>query len=149
VILSEDKVRSMRNFANKVWNIGRFIYMNLPVQSSKFKVQNYNSKLKIIKQLTEEFKEEKRKYLKFMDNYRFSQALGLIYEFLWHRLADYYIEELKEEIGNGNIRVLEEVKEVYLRNLAFLHPVMPFVTEAIWQVFKSKNSSILLERLKS
>ena len=118
------------------------------VKSEKLKVKSYNSKLKIIKDLNKEFKEEKKKYLKMMDGYRFSQALGLIYEFLWHRFADYYIEQLKGEVINGNIEALESLKEVYLENLKMLHPFAPFVTEAGWKVFNKENSSILLERLK-
>jgi len=144
----ENKVIGMRNFVNKVWNIGRFIFINRQVKSEKLKVKSYNSKLKIIKDLNKEFKEEKKKYLKMMDGYRFSQALGLIYEFLWHRFADYYIEQLKGEVINGNIEALESLKEVYLENLKMLHPFAPFVTEAGWKVFNKENSSILLERLK-
>jgi len=82
-----------------------------------------------------------------MDGYQFSKALGLIYEFLWHRFADYYIEELKDEIRNGNIKTLDSLKEIYLQNLVFLHPFMPFITEAVWKVFNGEKSSILVEKL--
>ena len=71
----------------------------------------------ILKKLLKEFIEEKKKYLKLMDSYKFSQALGLVYEFLWHRYADYYIEELKEELRNGNIVVQDEMQKVYFENL--------------------------------
>jgi valyl-tRNA synthetase len=148
VILSDDKVRGMRNFANKIWNIGRFIYLNSKFQIPNSK-QTLNSKFKILNGLQKEFKEEKKKYLKNMDSYRFSQALGLVYEFLWHRFADYYVEQLKEKIINGNIEALKLLKKVYLENLKMIHPFMPFVTEAVWKVFKGEKSSILLERLKS
>lgn len=153
VNLAEEKIIGMRNFANKVWNMGRFIEMNLQTQKSKIKTQNHNSKLKssedlrtseILKELTKEFTEEKKQYLKLMDSYKFSQALGLIYEFIWHRLADFYIEQLKVELRNGNIEVSDILESVYFENLKMLHPFMPFVTEAIWQTFKGKNSSILL-----
>lgn len=138
IILSEDKVRGMRNFANKVWNIGRFIYINRQIPN---KPKNYKSK--ILNELEKEFGDEKKKYLKFMNSYQFSKALELIYKFLWHRLADYYIEQLKEELKNDNIKVLESLSEVYLGNLKMLHPFMPFVTEAVWQVFKGDKNSIL------
>ncbi len=139
--LSEEKIIGMRNFANKVWNIGRFIHLNIKNQKSNIK--NTNQKSKILKELLDEFKEEKKKYLKLMNNYRFSQALGLIYEFLWHRFADYYIEQLKESLRDGNIKVLETLREVYFENLKMLHPFAPFVTEAIWKVFNGENKSIL------
>ena len=84
-----------------------------------------------------------------MDSYKFSQALGLVYEFLWHRFADFYLEELKEELRNGNIIVLNKLEKVYFENLKMLHPFIPFVTEAVWKTFYGEKSSILLQKLKS
>lgn len=140
--LSEDKIVGMRNFANKVWNIGRFIFLNK-------NIKNTDKKLKITRQLQKEFTQVKKKYLKFMNGYQFSKALGLVYEFLWHRLADYYIEQLKKELIDGNIEALKILRKVYFENLKMLHPFMPFVTEAVWQVFKGEKSSILTERLSN
>jgi len=71
----------------------------------------------------------------------------LVYEFIWHRFADYYIEQLKEELKAGRIEVLEELQKVYFENLKMLHPFMPFVTEAVWMVFNQGKKSILEERL--
>ncbi len=78
-----------------------------------------------------------------MESYSFSAAFGEIYEFLWHRFADYYIEQLKDEIRNGNIKAQESLKEVYTRILVLLHPFMPFVTEAVWKEFNGTETSIL------
>jgi len=142
VALSEQKVVGMRNFVNKIWNIGRFIEMNLKNPSSKSQDPN---KSKIISELKKEFKKEKKQYLKYMKSYQFAQALGLVYEFIWHRFADYYIEQLKDEVINGNIEALGGLKEVYLENLKMLHPFIPFVTEEIWGVFE--NNSILEVRM--
>lgn len=139
---AEEKVVGMRNFCNKIWNIGRFILMNKS-QSSNPKTQIHNSNPKTIKELQKEAEETKKKYLKSMDNYRFSQALGLVYEFVWHRFADYYIEQLKDEVINGNIEALKILEEVYLESLKMLHPFAPFVTEAVWKVFNGDESSIL------
>ena len=146
VPLAEEKVVGMRNFTNKIWNIGRFIEMNR--QNPNSKIQDPN-KSKILNELIKEFKTEKKQYLKSMDNYRFSHALGLVYEFIWHRFADYYIEQLKDEVINGNIEARKTLEEIYLENLKMLHPFIPFVTEAIWKVFKGKDSSILLTSLTS
>lgn len=171
VNLAEDKIIGMRNFVNKIWNIGRFIQMNQQIKNLKLKTstfakashfvllngtsrdksvdkQNYNSKLKIIKKLQKEVDEVKTTYLDHIEKYQFSKALNLIYEFLWHRLADYYIEELKEDLRDGNIKILEALQETYFECLKMLHPFIPFVTEAIWQVFKNKKS-ILNTRLTS
>ena len=96
-----------------------------------------------MKQLQKEFKEEKKKYIKYMDTFKFSQALELIHHFLQRRLADYYIEELKEPLRNGNIEILKELEQIYIENIKMLHPFMPFVTEEIYQVFDKTENSIL------
>ncbi|MCX7955948.1 MAG: valine--tRNA ligase [Patescibacteria group bacterium] len=142
---SEEKVIAMRNFCNKIWNIGRFININIKNQILNTK----NKKLKILKQLNKEFKTEKKKYFKLMNNYHFSRAFGLIYEFLWHRLADFYIEQLKTEITNGNINALESLKNIYLECLIMLHPFFPFITEVIWKIFNGEEKSILLSKFKN
>ncbi len=158
VPLSDDKVRAMRNFANKVWNIGRFIYIN-QTQNLKLKTQSFglaqddpewnrtgqnnNSKLKTLENMKNELKKIIDQYEKYMEKYQFSKAFDLVYHFLWHRFADFYIEELKESIINGNIEVLGAAKRIYFENLIMLHPFMPFVTEAAWQVFNGNRSSIL------
>jgi len=144
VALSEDKVKGMRNFANKIWNIGRFIQMN---QGQGTPSKDSLEKREIIKQLQTEFKNEYKKYLKSMKKLKFSQALGDIYEFLWHRFADYYIEQLKDGVINGNIEALEALKDTYLSCLKLLHPFMPYVTEAAWKVFKGEDKSIMSETL--
>jgi valyl-tRNA synthetase len=154
--LSEEKIIGMRNFANKIWNIARFIYMNREIKNQKSKIKSDAKRhpefisesdsgqaRMTLEKLQKEFEEEKKKYLKYMNSYRFSMALDLIYHFLWHRFADYYIEELKEELRDGNIRILEVLKKVYFENLIMLHPFMPFVTEAVWKVFHGEDSSIL------
>jgi valyl-tRNA synthetase len=137
----EEKVIGMRNFINKIWNIGRFIEINIKDQRSKIK--NTDQRSKIIMQLEKEFTREKKEYLKFMESYRFSKALGLVYEFLWHRYADIYIEQLKDDVINGNIKALDVLKNIYFENLKMLHPFVPFVTEAIFQVFFGEKKSIL------
>lgn len=147
VPFGEDKIVGMRNFANKVWNIGRFIFLNQKSQNSKSKLQNDDKKLKILKNLKKEFQEEKKKYLKLMNNYKFSAALRVVYEFLWHRLADFYVENLKKELKNGNILAFDQLKKVYLENLKMLHPFMPFVSEVIWKIFNGEKSSILKEKI--
>jgi len=142
--LSEEKIIGMRNFVNKVWNIGRFLYLNLFEQKNEKKREKTSSKVsQILKNLKNEFNKEKKQYQNLMKNYRFSLALTLIHKFLWHKLADFYLEKLKEEIKNGNINVLNELKEVYLKNLVMLHPFAPFVTEVIWKKFFGEEETIL------
>lgn len=122
----------------------------IKIQNSKLKIKNLSSDLErknqkleeLIDQLEKELKEVKKKYHKLMRGYRFSQALGLIYDFSWHRLADFYIEQLKKEIINGNIKALEKLSEVYFEILKMIHPFAPFISEAIWKIFYNQKSLI-------
>jgi len=147
--LSEEKIIGMRNFINKVWNIGRFLYLKTREQKNKKNQKKISSSVfKIIKNLKNEFAKEKKQYKNLMKNYRFSLTLSLIHKFLWHKFADFYIEQLKEEIKNGNIKVLKELKKVYLYNLIMLHPFAPFVTEVIWKKFFGEEETILKVGMK-
>jgi valyl-tRNA synthetase len=149
VVLTDEKMIGMRNFGNKIWNIGRFIYMNraesqeLKVESTQeIQAPNSNSK-KTVEKLEKEFEGVKKTYHKNMEGYKFGQVLGDLHAFVWHGLADVYIEELKEELKNGNMEVQQTLEKTFLECLRMLHPFIPFETEALWQVFKGEGSSIL------
>jgi len=147
ISLSDAKIQGMRNFANKVWNIGRFIHMNLQTRNPKSETLNKSkiSNSKILNELEKEFENEKKNFHKHMKNYKFAFAFDLVYEFLWHRYADYYLETLKDELAAGNIKAGELLFKIYIENLKFLHPFIPFVTEAVWGTFYGENKSILNE----
>lgn len=166
VAMSEDKVRAMRNYANKVWNIGRFINMNkkdqLRVTSNELRVEtNANNTYhdtrtttqagsqKILEELKTEFTQVKAKYIKDMDSFKFSRAFDDLYEFVWHRFADHYIEALKQEIQSGQNDVLASLESVFITCIKMLHPFMPFVTEAIWQEFGEAKGSILESQINT
>ncbi len=120
VVLSDDKVRSMRNFANKVWNIARFV-----TQIDK-NAGRENADDKWIK---EELNKTVKTVTKALDNYKLNEAAEAVYEFIWHKFADIYIEKIKDRKSDAQ-PVLFEVLE---NSLKLLHPFMPFVTEQIYQ----------------
>jgi len=126
VILSEDKVRGMRNFSNKLWNIGRFLTLrqNDPVKNNQDTKNNdclYRDNLNnIVKQVNQALKK-----------YRFGDAAEALYQYVWHDLADIYITEYQNQKCS-----FETIKGVFLTSLKLLHPFMPFVTEAIWGELK-------------
>ena len=142
VSMSEQKVLGMRNFANKIWNIGRFIQMNKENEKADAEYMKEH-----VEALQKEQKELRKSYLKAMKAMKFSVALDLVYHFVWHRLADFYIEQLKESLRNGSIEVREALEEAFDANIKMLHPFMPFVTEAIWQATHSEKKSILEQSL--
>jgi valyl-tRNA synthetase len=129
VVMSDDKVRSMRNFANKVWNIGRYISLSCnPSVKNKKHINNKDDRELILK--TSNLKKHITHYL---NTYRFDLAAQELYEFIWHFLADIYIENNKERIKSKDVSVQVNLLTTFSTCLKLLHPFMPFVTEAIWQ----------------
>lgn len=136
VILSEDKVRGMRNFANKIWNIARFVASNESVTKSEVGPTNEDD-LWILREL----KETTKKVTTALDKYHLNEAAEEIYDFIWHKFANIYIEKIKGRRQDAQ-PVLVEVLETSLK---VLHPFMPFVTEKIWEVSKNKDLLITAE----
>lgn len=134
IALSEPKVKGYRNFANKIWNIGRFIQLaaaDLPNQelpSVKEVTDNLQSTDKVILEKLQTIKTETTNYL---ENYRFSDAALGLYDFVWNEFANTYLEENKERTDKAVY--LAVVSEIYFSSLKLLHPFMPFVTESLWQ----------------
>jgi len=153
VSLPDEKVRAMRNFANKIWNIGRFVLMHktkLKTQSVKFKTTTQNLKLaREDKKILNDLDNLIEKTTEMIEKYRFDLAAEKLYHFLWHRFADEYVEYAKDEIGKlgnweiGKLKTNKDKKvaqskiailnHVYLTCLKLLHPFVPFITEEIWQ----------------
>lgn len=130
--LYDDKIRAMRNFANKIWNIGRFLEMN------KKDGEPADEESVTIGELKKEFDQLQKEYHKNMQASKYSLAFGLVYEFVWHRFADYYIETLKQDLRDGKISTYKALEGVYLESLKLLHPFTPFVTDAVYKQFTNK-----------
>jgi valyl-tRNA synthetase len=137
IALSEDNIRGQRNFANKIWNIARFIQMSFQNFSAKlgFYPQGTKGKLKDEdKEILSKLEETVKVTSKNLDKFRLSEAAANIYQFIWHDLADIYLENTKaREDKDISLSVLRYCLENALK---LLHPFMPFVTEQIWQEIK-------------
>ncbi|MBI2029984.1 valine--tRNA ligase [Candidatus Gottesmanbacteria bacterium] len=121
VILSDDKVRGMRNFANKLWNVARFVEM----EKEKVKTESLH---KDDKWILAELNTTIKTVTDSLEKYKFNEASETIYEFIWHKFADIYIEKTKSRRKEAQ-QTLEHVLD---ESLKLLHPFMPFVTEEIW-----------------
>ena len=119
--LSEDNVRGQRNFANKIWNIARFVLMEPKGKRVK---RNADDNL-----IVKELKATARSVSRLLDKYRLNEAANEIYDFIWHKFADVYLEKTKQRRPEAQ-KTLEYVLQ---ESLKLLHPFMPFVTEKIWQ----------------
>jgi valyl-tRNA synthetase len=134
-----------RNFANKLWNAGRFILSNLdgpprPLAGAPNAVRREELTLAdrwILARCESTVREATDAYEKF----RLNDAAAAVYRFLWSDLADWYIEQIKPrlygDVPGGDVAraVAAQTFDVALR---LLHPVMPFITEALWRRFPGR-----------
>jgi valyl-tRNA synthetase len=143
IALSEEKIRGMRNFGNKLWNIGRFLLLNLEGKKLSF----FNDKTKTIaedKEILIKTNVLIKNVTRYMEKYHFGRAAELLYQFTWHEFADQYLELSKNKIKNGDEISLCVFHHVFLTLLKLLHPFIPFVTEEIWQAVPKKEKTPLI-----
>ncbi|HEX6976896.1 MAG TPA: valine--tRNA ligase [Patescibacteria group bacterium] len=135
VILSDDKVRGMRNFTNKVWNAARFVSLNY--QNPKEGKYGPSAQDQVFYKKLDEIKS---KVTSELEKYNLSAAAETVYDNFWHWYCDVCIENAKND--NLSWRALKDGLNVFLK---LLHPFMPFVTESIWQELKlSKEEPLLI-----
>lgn len=119
--LYEQKIEGYRNFANKLWNVSRYVLAKPRPRGSG------RAKTLADRWILERLARCRSVVTTSTAGYDLAAAGQSLYDFLWHDFADWYIEASKVEI---NIGLLYRVLETYLQ---LLHPYMPFVTEALWE----------------
>ncbi|MGB6544776.1 MAG: valine--tRNA ligase [Candidatus Acidiferrales bacterium] len=169
IVLSEDRILSYRAFANKIWNAARFLFMNL----DKFSTATGAALEELaapdvrdgapyaasggaapladrwifarIARVTEQVNEA-------LEGFRFHEAAHVVYHFFWGDFCDWYIEWVKPELsGTEQGRSTAAWKNLFAAfetSLRLLHPIMPFLTEELWQKLPQRVGarSIALER---
>ncbi len=147
--ISEDKIKGYKNFANKIWNITRFVLDNTneiredvlggvsQVGAPRGSAVPASTDSDPIKYL-HEFHETIKDTTSDMENYRFHIASEKIYQYIWHKFADEIIEKSKK---NGEIKKI--LLPIWIDCLKILHPFMPFVTEEIWSMLPASTSTSL------
>ena len=140
--LSEDRIKGYKHFANKIWNITRFILENSQDQNSPVDLVPADEKL------LAEFRALTADITTDMENFRFHLASEKIYQYTWHTLADVILEESKPLIFGNNesnrLSRLLTLNIILLDLLKLLHPFMPFLTETIWQSLPQTKEKMLL-----
>ncbi len=122
--MSENKIASFRNFVNKIWNISRYILSSIDYeQAKKLELKSISDRY-----IVSELQRVITAVTKHLDQFQFSEAGTLLYDFMWHDFADWYLEISKVE-NRKNHSVLLYVLTTLLK---LLHPFTPFVTEQIW-----------------
>jgi valyl-tRNA synthetase len=128
--ISEEKIKGYKNFANKIWNVTRFVLDN--TNENDFENTKEN-------ELTAEFNAIAKDITSDMENYRFHLASEKIYQYIWHRFADEIIEESKK-----NPELKKILLPIWKDCLKILHPFIPFVTEEIWSMLPQENKKLLM-----
>ncbi|OAT27042.1 valine--tRNA ligase [Proteus myxofaciens] len=133
------RLSGYRNFCNKLWNASRFVLMNTEDQDCGYQGGEMTFSL-ADRWILAEFNNTVKEYREALDNYRFDIAAGILYEFTWNQFCDWYLELSKPAVHKGNDaqkraarHTLIEVLEGLLR---LAHPIIPFITETIWQRVK-------------
>ncbi len=132
ICLGEEKLKAMRNFCNKIWNAGRFLYLSAEKQN--WKIDFKREKSEKDKKMLEKAQKMVNSVTKALEKYRFGQASEEIYQFFWHEFCDVCLEECKEKIDES----LPTLIEIYAICLKVVHPFAPFVSEAAYKVFREK-----------
>jgi len=143
--LSEDKIRGYKNFANKLWNITRFILEK--TVDYEFDI-NFKSYTKKDEALNKELNELIKEITKEMDEYKFYLVGEKLYHYTWHNLADIILEETKAIFTSGSEEEKNSRAQFLLHTLQklliTLHPFIPFVTEEIWSMMPKQKESLLM-----
>jgi valyl-tRNA synthetase len=137
ISLSEGRLRGYRQFVNKIWNVSRFVLINLPESLTERPGVPPAGELETIHRwILHRVSELAGEVARALESYRFDVAADRLYHFIWHEYADWYIELVKPHLqadGEERERAVAVLLTVHDRVLRLLHPFMPFVTEELWQ----------------
>ena len=140
--LDENRVRGYKHFANKLWNITRFVLENADASSLNAVLTEGD------KALVAEARELAHSVSTNIDNFRLDLAGDAVYHYVWDRFAAEIIEETKPVLklyeGEEKASKQRMLYESLMISLKLLHPFMPFVTEAIWQELPEKDTELLM-----
>ncbi|NGZ61300.1 MAG: valine--tRNA ligase, partial [Nitrospira sp. LK265] len=144
--LAEERIEGYRNFANKIWNAARFalMYLDGPRIALPPAQRTFPNRW-ILSRLTHTISVVAAE----LESYRFDRAATVLYQFIWHEYCDWYLELIKPVLqtqehpdGASTRHTLVETLETTMR---LLHPLMPFITEEIWQTIPHQGESIVVQ----
>ncbi|MFH0726993.1 MAG: valine--tRNA ligase [Pseudomonadota bacterium] len=145
VKMSKQRVDGYRHFINKLWNAARFSMMHetdagIAIERKPPSLPDrwILSRLRHVMELVTQA----------LDTYRFNDAAGALYQFVWHEFCDWYLEAIKPALYNiedpaARLTTIDVLQQVLRETLILLHPFIPFVTEEIWQKLSPGEGSIM------
>jgi valyl-tRNA synthetase len=155
IAFSESRTGGYRNFANKIWNAARFMFMNVErLDTGALKVKAVSARLDRGRScnginefepasledrwILSRFNRVAKEVNQALETYRFHEAANHIYDFFWGEFCDWYLELIKPRLTDGTDpdcarTACGNLVSLFEASLRLLHPVMPFITEEIWQ----------------
>ena len=137
--ISDERFEYGRNFANKIWNASRFVLMNLEgVDDNPIDMNNLTIADKWI---LDKLNETTKLVNDNIKNYRIGEMAHVLYDFFWNSYCDWYVEIAKIQLQDEKLKLNTQrmLKHVLDMSLRLLHPIMPHITEKIWQVLGVKT----------
>ena len=146
-----EKIEASRNFTNKLWNAARFVLMNLDGFDGTLSTEPPATADDIDQWIITRFYEIAAKMGTELDHYDYGEAAKTIRDFIWNEFCDWYIELIKPRLYG---KISEESKAqaqavaawVLRETCVLLHPIMPFITEEIWQHLPHDGQSIIVAK---
>ena len=139
--LSEDKIKGYKHFANKIWNIARFVLSNTTDMPEDAVISKDDQ------QLIDTLNTQVADITKDIEEYRFFMAGEKIYHYIWQEFADVILEQSKPMLSGTDISVKNSRQKTLLTilntSLKILHPFMPFVTEELWSFIPNQKMLIV------
>src|SRR2546430_12526529 len=152
IAFNESRTEGYRNFANKIWNAARVMFMNVDrihqgapgladfARPGSEKIAGFEATTLEDRWILSRFNRALQDVNQSLQTYRFHEAANRIYDFFWGEFCDWYIELIKprlnfdEAADRGVARIAcANLVNLFDASLRLLHPVMPFITEEIWQ----------------
>ncbi|KGY07944.1 valine--tRNA ligase [Vibrio sinaloensis] len=149
------RLEGYRNFCNKLWNASRYVLMNTEDQDCGFNGGEIEYSL-ADKWIESQFELAAKEFNGHIDNFRLDMAANTIYEFIWNQFCDWYLELTKPVLWKGNEAQQRGTRRTLItvleKTLRLAHPVIPYITETIWQSVKPlvdgvEGDTIMLQAL--
>ncbi|WP_420405055.1 valine--tRNA ligase [Nisaea sp.] len=135
--LAESRIEGYRNFATKLWNAARYAEMNACKWDASFDPKS--AKHTVNRWIISELAATEAKVAKAIDEYRFNEAAGALYQFIWGTYCDWYVEFTKPILSGADADAAAETRTVtawtLMQSVNLLNPLMPYITEELWDAF--------------
>ena len=138
------RIESNRNFMNKIWNASRFVFMN---REDAQPDANVKPESDVNRWILSELNSTTLEVEKALTEYRFNEAAGALYNFIWGTYCDWYVEAAKVALYKGDAAEKRETQIVMLTALdgwlRLLHPICPFITETLFQELHGPDARLV------